>query len=120
MDIDKLTRYYFFGYYVFCFSTLLDIDKLTLLLTDRIQILVLVLCWILINLHETDCPKAYENVLVPCWILINLHVMPGMPSIACVLVLCWILINLHVYLHGDTLHGVLVLCWILINLHVQA
>ena len=36
------------------FSTLLDIDKLTLMMMIVVQAMVLVLCWILINLHRKD------------------------------------------------------------------
>ena len=51
LDIDKLTQVL----RVFCmstgFSTLLDIDKLTLRVVENEVRAVLVLCWILINLH---------------------------------------------------------------------
>ena len=55
------------------FSTLLDIDKLTLADKEGVQSVVLVLCWILINLHAETRMGVDGQVLVLCWILINLH-----------------------------------------------
>ena len=73
LDIDKLTPVIGQGFHFLGFSTLLDIDKLTLVFCSFEQIPVLVLCWILINLHNWyDSGKA-NVVLVLCWILINLH-----------------------------------------------
>ena len=59
------------------FSTLLDIDKLTHWCHDRHQDGVLVLCWILINLHSSSKKQLHKLVLVLCWILINLHTGHG-------------------------------------------
>ena len=55
------------------FSTLLDIDKLTLYYNYASKHVVLVLCWILINLHKHLISYLLLHVLVLCWILINLH-----------------------------------------------
>ena len=52
LDIDKLTLYFSNQSAPIRFSTLLDIDKLTQGLVLPISYLVLVLCWILINLHR--------------------------------------------------------------------
>ena len=52
LDIDKLTQPVADGFDSTSFSTLLDIDKLTPQSADNISTLVLVLCWILINLHN--------------------------------------------------------------------
>ena len=46
---------------VHCFSTLLDIDKLTLDTAQSTPGEVLVLCWILINLH----PLRYGVIIAP-------------------------------------------------------
>ena len=54
MDIDKLTLGRPQGLCLFCFSTLLDIDKLTHRKDFYPVFFVLVLCWILINLHIND------------------------------------------------------------------
>ena len=51
LDIDKLTPYRVKNRGRRSFSTLLDIDKLTLQPVCMLLCLVLVLCWILINLH---------------------------------------------------------------------
>ncbi len=51
LDIDKLTHYKVTLRAYKGFSTLLDIDKLTLVSRAHIITKVLVLCWILINLH---------------------------------------------------------------------
>ena len=80
----------------------------------------------------------FHIVLVLCWILINLHIRLEAEYHAYVLVLCWILINLHKAHHEPPKsHGfstlldidkltpaailnqritVLVLCWILITI----
>ena len=55
------------------FSTLLDIDKLTPMVYLNNKRRVLVLCWILINLHKHYANITTVVVLVLCWILINLH-----------------------------------------------
>ena len=52
LDIDKLTRRGHGQQACRGFSTLLDIDKLTLCVRNAQRIFVLVLCWILINLHR--------------------------------------------------------------------
>ncbi len=51
LDIDKLTPQKVHGHNVAGFSTLLDIDKLTQPNAGAVERSVLVLCWILINLH---------------------------------------------------------------------
>ena len=51
LDIDKLTPNALSLAASIGFSILLDIDKLTLLTIQILISLVLVLCWILINLH---------------------------------------------------------------------
>ena len=51
LDIDKLTRRNDSRLLHLGFSTLLDIDKLTLWTNQLTRENVLVLCWILINLH---------------------------------------------------------------------
>ena len=51
LDIDKLTQLWRSISDDVCFSTLLDIDKLTPVYLVLLLIFVLVLCWILINLH---------------------------------------------------------------------
>ena len=53
LDIDKLTRAEPYGDCRSSFSTLLDIDKLTRFSLQYLVVKVLVLCWILINLHLT-------------------------------------------------------------------
>ena len=54
LDIDKLTLTAHNASRAHSFSTLLDIDKLTLN-GHRVRMQdVLVLCWILINLHKVD------------------------------------------------------------------
>ena len=58
------------------FSTLLDIDKLTRRAAKMARRKVLVLCWILINLHRISEIYDFGTVLVLCWILINLHPVP--------------------------------------------
>ena len=52
LDIDKLTRIAAGTECCAGFSTLLDIDKLTLCVVMLSVLPVLVLCWILINLHS--------------------------------------------------------------------
>ena len=52
LDIDKLTLYPPAADYTTSFSTLLDIDKLTRQERPLNPGSVLVLCWILINLHN--------------------------------------------------------------------
>ena len=52
LDIDKLTLAVNRPYTNSGFSTLLDIDKLTLIMIVEELFPVLVLCWILINLHR--------------------------------------------------------------------
>ena len=54
LDIDKLTQIFNCTPCQLSFSTLLDIDKLTLHWHRRLLVRVLVLCWILINLHTFD------------------------------------------------------------------
>ena len=73
LDIDKLTPCNVSPCRYTGFSTLLDIDKLTLITFLAIAFFVLVLCWILINLHRADELGSRIEVLVLCWILINLH-----------------------------------------------
>ena len=51
LDIDKLTPMICWHSAISCFSTLLDIDKLTPASFCGHLVCVLVLCWILINLH---------------------------------------------------------------------
>ena len=51
LDIDKLTHSPLPLYQIVGFSTLLDIDKLTQKPVYARLMIVLVLCWILINLH---------------------------------------------------------------------
>ena len=59
---------------VWSFSALLDIDKLILAkLNQEQEVLVLVLCWILINLYLKLMSMVGKPVLVLCWILINLY-----------------------------------------------
>ena len=55
LDIDKLTHKLELPKVLHGFSTLLDIDKLTPTTNARRKKLVLVLCWILINLHSAQC-----------------------------------------------------------------
>ena len=52
MDIDKLTHAAIKHKLTASFSTLLDIDKLTQVKNVSALLIVLVLCWILINLHD--------------------------------------------------------------------
>ena len=73
LDIDKLTRTRRAMRVHDSFSTLLDIDKLTPLPQENLKRRVLVLCWILINLHLPSAVDTIGFVLVLCWILINLH-----------------------------------------------
>ena len=73
LDIDKLTQNYDYSMRREGFSTLLDIDKLTPVFRNLAKGYVLVLCWILINLHDKSPSGAWNVVLVLCWILINLH-----------------------------------------------
>ena len=120
LDIDKLTPDVINGLVGFSFSTLLDIDKLTLYYNYASKHVVLVLCWILINLHKHLISYLLLHVLVLCWILINLHFFIIVYCTIIVLVLCWILINLHLMLLILSFLFVLVLCWILINLHSRS
>ena len=73
LDIDKLTPKGIPHFNIERFSTLLDIDKLTHTKEQIAYQLVLVLCWILINLHLKCRERLNHMVLVLCWILINLH-----------------------------------------------
>ena len=52
----------------------MDIDKLTHYSYLYPILEVLVLCWILINLHVIHKQDILVVVLVLCWILINLHI----------------------------------------------
>ena len=62
LDIDKLTPTHAEYKVKNGFSTLLDIDKLTLNLMANVATLVLVLCWILINLHRRTLRKSQARV----------------------------------------------------------
>ena len=72
LDIDKLTHARLQRPEYLGFSTLLDIDKLTPDIPTNAVELVLVLCWILINLHAGYWKVRLSLVLVLCWILIML------------------------------------------------
>ena len=99
------------------FSSLLDIDKITLTSLRPTLLSVLVLCWILIKLHSRRIRPSQRQVLVLCWILIKLHGREFVKHYGVVLVLCWILIKLHGGQLERCSSRVLVLCWILIKLH---
>ena len=96
LDIDKITRRARKGTWSLCFSSLLDIDKITPSNERRSPARVLVLCWILIKLHFVIRQERQRVVLVLCWILIKLHKPMISKAMYLVLVLCWILIKLHV------------------------
>ena len=82
LDIDKLIPATQGIAGTVSFSSLLDIDKLILLVVTVLPALVLVLCWILINLYYRRAAPRQQNVLVLCWILINLYARCFIMSLA--------------------------------------